>query len=109
MRILLDHTMPHALRQAFAGHDVVTVAYMGWGDVRYGALLTLAEASFDVFVMLDKSLPDQHDTSKYNLVILVFDVHPATPDALRRLARGITPRLGTFRKRSIHWVRSDGA
>ena len=57
MKILLDENLPHALRLLLQGHDVYTVAYLGWSGTKNGALLQLAaEHGFDVMITLDKCL-----------------------------------------------------
>lgn len=33
MRLLLDENLPHQMRLELPGHDVFTVACMGWGGV----------------------------------------------------------------------------
>jgi len=42
MKLLLDENLPHQLRNEIPGHDCVTVAYMGWGGLENGELLTRA-------------------------------------------------------------------
>jgi hypothetical protein len=38
------------LAKDLGGHDVRTVPQMGWAGIENGALLTLAEDEFDVFI-----------------------------------------------------------
>jgi hypothetical protein len=40
MKILLDENLPHKLRHEIIGHEVFTVAYMGWSGIENGKLLT---------------------------------------------------------------------
>lgn len=42
MKLLLDENLPLDLRHFLAGHDVFTVAYLGWKGFRNGALLARA-------------------------------------------------------------------
>jgi hypothetical protein len=42
MRVLLDECVPRALRNDIPGHDVKTVAEMGWAGVKNGELLRRA-------------------------------------------------------------------
>jgi hypothetical protein len=54
------------------GHDVQTVPGMGWAGKRNGELLGLAAAHFDVFITVDRNLPNQHDTRSYELAVAVL-------------------------------------
>jgi hypothetical protein len=45
---------------------------MGWAGKRNGELLSLAVGQFDVFVTVDRNLPQQHDLSQYDLAIIVL-------------------------------------
>ena len=44
MRILLDESLPRPLARLLPGHEVRTVAQMGWSGTRNGPLLALAAA-----------------------------------------------------------------
>lgn len=44
MRVLLDECLPWKLKREIVGHDVATVADMGWRGIKNGALLRLAES-----------------------------------------------------------------
>ena len=57
MKVLLDENLPHKLRAHLVQHETVTVAYLGWGGLKNGELLTAAEdAGFEVFVTGDRAL-----------------------------------------------------
>ena len=54
MKILLDENLPHDLRYFLPGHEVFTVAYMGWSGSENGELLTIAgDSGFDVMLTKD--------------------------------------------------------
>ena len=72
MRILLDEHVPQKLRHHFPGHDVATVAWMGWKGIHNGSLLDLAEQSFDLFITLDRGLPFQQNIGKRRLGIIML-------------------------------------
>jgi hypothetical protein len=58
VKVLLGENMPHKLRALMGGHEVVTVAYMGWVGTKNGKLLNAAEsAGFDVLVTSDQGIP----------------------------------------------------
>jgi len=66
MRVLLDECLPRRLKRELAGHDVRTVAEMGWAGNSNGALLNLAQEKFDIFVTVDKNLTAQQAHSYRN-------------------------------------------
>jgi hypothetical protein len=72
MRVLLDENLPHKLRHSLEGHEVSTVAYMGWAGIKNGNLLGLAEsAMFEVFVTVDRNLEYQQNFER-RLIAMVF-------------------------------------
>lgn len=73
MRILLDESVPRRLAGIITGHDVTTVVDVGWAGTQNGELLKLASAEFDVFVTVDKNLPQQQQLSQYAIVVVVLD------------------------------------
>ena len=95
MKILLDENLPHALRPLFAGHDVYTVAYLGWAGISNGKLLRLAEQNaFEAFVTLDNGVPYQQNLADlaFHIVVLsapsndIDDLGPLVPQILDYLA-----------------------
>ena len=57
MRVLRDESMPRPLGRALPGHDVRTVARMGWASIANGELLRLAVTSgFEAIVTVDRNL-----------------------------------------------------
>lgn len=73
MRVLLDESVPRGLAAAIIGHDVTTVVDLGWAGTRNGDLLRLAAVEFDVFVTVDKNLPQQQDLGRYAIAVIVLD------------------------------------
>jgi hypothetical protein len=72
MRILLDVCLPRQLRRDLVGHDVRTVAAMGWAGIRNGALLRLAEGSFNVFVTIDQNIPYQQALRGMSIAMVIL-------------------------------------
>ena len=71
MRVLLDENLPHKLRKHLSHHETATVAYLGWGGLKNGELLTMAEAAgFDVFVTGDRALEYQQNLAGRRLAIV---------------------------------------
>jgi predicted nuclease of predicted toxin-antitoxin system len=73
MKVLLDENLPHRLRHALLGHEVMTVAYMGWDGVKNGELLKLAEAAkFEVLVTADKNVSYQQDLRGRSIALVAL-------------------------------------
>ena len=74
MRVLLDENMPHRLAQHFdPGVEAKTVALCGWKGTKNGALLQVAQATFDVFVTMDQGIPHQQNLSGLAIGVLVLE------------------------------------
>jgi hypothetical protein len=96
MRILLDECLPKDLARELPGHDVTTVPQAGWASISNGKLLRLIADSgkFDLFLTVDKRLPQQNTTSALPFAIVVLraksnriiHVLPFAPVILHRLA-----------------------
>jgi hypothetical protein len=93
VQALLDECVDRRLAREISGHQVQTVPRMGWAGKRNSELLRLAEAHFDVFVTVDRNLPNQHDISQYDLAVVIFiarsnrlgDLQPLVPQLLVHL------------------------
>ena len=95
MRILLDECVDARLRRELPGHEVQTVPQAGWASIGNGKLLGLVAASgkFDVFLTVDKNLPQQNKTRTLPFAIVVMraksnrlpHILPFAPEILRRL------------------------
>ena len=58
------------MRKILAGHGCFTAQQMGWGGVKNGELLRLADQDFDLFVTSDQNLRYQQNLSGRRLAIL---------------------------------------
>jgi hypothetical protein len=99
MRILLDECVPRRLRQALSGHDVRTVAEMGWSGKKNGELLQLmAGQGFEVFLTADQNIRHQQDLKAAGVAMIVLvavsnrlaDLVPLMPSA-RTALRSLKP------------------
>jgi predicted nuclease of predicted toxin-antitoxin system len=95
MRILLDECLPKDLVGEIPGHAVTTVQQAGWASITNGKLLRLIASSgkFDVFLTVDKNLPQQQKIKGLPFAVIVLrtksnrlpDVIPFVSELLRRL------------------------
>ena len=72
MRILFDQGTPVPLAQYLSGHSIETVFKLGWSNLENGALLALAEESFDLLITTDQQLRYQQNLTGRRLSILVL-------------------------------------
>jgi hypothetical protein len=71
---------------------------MGWGGIKNGRLLALAQAEFDVFLTADRNLSFQQNTTKFQIAVVVLvagstqlnKTFPLMPKVLALLP-GLTP------------------
>lgn len=82
MRILLDECVPWPMRRLLTGHEYTTAQKRGWGGVKNGDLIRLAEGEFDLFITSDQNLRYQQNLVGRRLPILVL----STNDLRRILA-----------------------
>ena len=82
MRVLFDENVPRKLKWRIEA-EVVTFPEMGWGGVKNGKLLQLAQAEFDVLLTLDKGIRHQQNLSGLEIsLILVSSVSSDIDDLL---------------------------
>lgn len=94
MKLLLDENLPHQLRLELPGHNVFTVAYMGWGGVENGELLRrAATAGFDALLTNDRGLEYQQNLGALPVAVVVLLATANTIEAIRPL---VPELLATF-------------
>lgn len=102
MKVLLDENMPHDLRPLLQGHDVFTVAYMGWSGVSNGRLLaTAADAGFDVILTGDSGMTYEQNRNSLPLSVLVVRGKRMKLDALKPRVPEILRALSTIQPKSV--------
>jgi hypothetical protein len=105
VKLLLDECIDRRLAKDFGEHDIRTVPQMGWAGIKNGALLTLAEDKFDVFITVDRNLSFQQNLPKFNIAVVVLhaasnrlaDLKPLVPmilAALPTLSKGAAQHVG---------------
>ena len=83
MRVLLDECVPRALRNDIPGHEVKTVAEVGWAGVKNGELLRLAAAAFDLMITVDRNLEYQQSFEGLSLAVVILHAPSNDIAALR--------------------------
>jgi predicted nuclease of predicted toxin-antitoxin system len=76
---VLDHNLPHKLRTslgALGKHEIATTSYMGWGELKNGELLRMAEDNeIDVLVTGDRSLIYEQNLTGRRLAIVALSTN----------------------------------
>jgi hypothetical protein len=105
MNVLLDECLPRKLKYELSEHTVWTVPEKGWGGTKNGALLRLAEATFEVFITSDQNLEYQQNLSDSSLAIIqlvaasnrletLLLLMPAVREALETIQPGEMIQIG---------------
>ena len=93
MRVLLDESLPRPFAALLSGHEIQTVAAVGWNGKENGELLRLAADRFDVLLTADRNLEHQQNltTLRLSVVVLVAPTNrleslaPLVPELLELL------------------------
>ena len=104
MRILLDECMPQQLSRDLVGHDISTIKQMGWVGLRNGVLLAKAAGRFDVFLTVDKNLPQQQKLVDFPLAVVVLRCATNDVNDLRRLIPALLAALPKAEKGAATFV-----
>jgi hypothetical protein len=70
MKILLDECVPWPMHRFLAGHECRTAQQQGWGGIKNGRLLQLAEGEFDLFITSDQNVRYQQNLAGRQIAIL---------------------------------------
>jgi hypothetical protein len=116
VKILLDHNLPHKLRTnlgTLCSHEIVTASYMGWGKLKNGDLLRMAEENgFEVFVTGDQSLVTEQRLAGRRLATVALSannwpiIKSYIPQILAAIESAVfgsvqTVECGTFTRKKI--------
>ncbi len=77
MKLLLDENIDVRFKKLFdnSSHEVYTVRDMQWNGVKNGILLQLLKDNgFNCWIVVDKNIPYQQNTSNLPCAIIVLDV-----------------------------------
>lgn len=92
MRVLFDENVPRKLKWQIDA-EVVTVPEMGWGGIKNGELLRLAQTQFDVLLTLDKGIRHQQNLTGIDLALIVLRSVSSDIDDLIPLAPSVNKVL----------------
>ena len=97
MKILLDENIDVRARLLFpAAMEVFTVKDMGWTGIKNGELIKLlSQNNFDYWIVADKNIPYQQNTSEIPFKIIVLDVFRNTLKSIEPLLPKILDILNT--------------
>ncbi len=95
VHILLDENLPADLAAQLTGHQVETVAGVGWAGIQNGNLLRAAEGRYDAFITMDRSLEHQQNLGSLRLRVVILrapsnrmlHLRPLIPFALKALRK----------------------
>jgi len=104
MRILLDESLPKALRSRLIGHEAQTVVACGWSGIKNGKLLALAATRFDVFLTADQNIEHQQNLRTLPVAVLVLVVKNNRIESIDPLVPGLLTALENLPPRSLRRV-----
>jgi hypothetical protein len=73
--VLVDECVARPLLKQLRGHNFKTAQEMGWGNLRNGKLLALAERSFDAFLTCDQNIEYQQNLKGWKIAVLVLSTN----------------------------------
>jgi len=102
MKLLLDEHLPHQFRQEVVGHDVFTVAYMGWAGIENGELLVRAEQmAFDAIITNDAGVQHEQHLAELPVGVVYLNAGANTLESLRPLVPELLRVLANLQPRKF--------
>ena len=100
MKLLLDECVDREWKRDFLGHEVLTVADMGWRGLSNGNLLKAACEQFDALITTDRSMQYQQPIAKYEIALIVVRARSNEYQELTRLTERVLAALSTCQPRT---------
>lgn len=73
MRVLLDENLDWRLHRHLPGHEVDSVAQIGWSGIKNGFLLRqAAKSGYNVLITMDMSLRHQQNLAVHDIAVIVL-------------------------------------
>lgn len=85
MRVLVDECVDWRILRDLTAYDARTVKQAGWEHVDDGELLSLAASDFDVFLTVDKDLPNEQNVTSFDIAVIVLRARTTRLADLREL------------------------
>ena len=105
----MDENVDRRLKRDFAeGHEVLTVAEVGWAGKRNGELLQLAEKEFAVFVTTDRGIPHQQDLSRFDLTVVLLRAKSNAYEDFSPLMDEVEVKLESIRSGTLVRIAQGG-
>ncbi len=105
MRILLDESLPRRFSQLLTGHDVRTVAEMGWSGLTNGVLLNEAATEFEAVLTADQNIEFQQNLKTLPVAVVVLAADSNRIESLESLVPNLLRTLAELK--SSKFVRLD--
>ena len=102
MKILLDENLPQRLRTMLPGHEMATVAFMGWKGAENGAPLRLAaDHGFEAVVTKDAGMQYQINPATIPVSLIILSAPSNTLEDVTPLLPRLLDRLVTLAPRTV--------
>ena len=101
MLILLDESLPRPLARLVTGHEVRTVAQMGWSGLTNGELLAEAAMDFDVVLTADQNIEFQQNVKELPLAVIVLAASSNRVESLEPLVPLLLNTLPVLKPRQF--------
>lgn len=102
MKVLLDENLPHDLRHFLPGHEVVTVAYLGWQGLTNGELLSRAAMNgFEAMLSKDAGIEYEQNLSDLPLSVILIEAPSNALDAIRPIVPDILKALESLHQKTL--------
>ncbi len=75
MKIPLDECVPWPMHRLLIGHECRTAQQQGWGGIKNGRLLQLAQGEFDLFITSDQNVRYQQNLAGQRVAILELSMN----------------------------------
>ena len=108
MKILLDECVDWRLLRDLTDYDAKTVKQLGWEHIDDGALLSLAAAQFDVFITVDKDLPNEQHLATFDIATIVLRARTTRLVDLRELLGALREALRGARAGEVQVINWRG-
>ncbi len=98
MRLLVDECVDWRLVRDLREHETRTVKQAGWENLDDGELLKLAALEFDIFITVDKDLPNEQNLRKFEIAVIILRARTTRLADLRELLPLLLDALAKARK-----------